>query len=142
MDEANMTTLYPIATHKKCTFSKEALIDGDNLVLNLLYNKDQKKLLAEIEQGSNIEYKLHISQNSNERMERLTNQMLWRMQEGHNIVGKYEAHYIIGVNDNGSIGSVSEINLCKTRTILKRVAASINARVIKEKIYFQAQCLS
>ncbi len=45
----------------------------------------------------NVEYKLKLIHSNNERIEQLTTQMKFRLQEGNG-----EAKYVIGVEDNGN----------------------------------------
>ena len=59
------------------------------------------KLPPEIESG-NIEYKLKITTDSDDRIEQLASQLKWRIHEGNGI-----AIYMIGVADDGSIPGIN-----------------------------------
>ncbi len=59
-------------------------------------------LNPEIEEG-NVEYKRFLINLDNTRIEQLSTQMRWRLEEGDN-----EAIYYLGVNDNGSIYQMNQ----------------------------------
>ena len=70
-------------------------------------------LPPEVEKG-NIEYKLKLIDPNPTRFEHLVTQMKWRLQEG---LG--EAIYEIGVEDNGSLFGLDEIEMKKSLETLE-----------------------
>lgn len=109
---------------------------GDkNLVLDILYQQNEEKLIPENDKSGNIEYKLRLDKKDMEKRENMVSQMLWRMNEGRNQYGRYEAHYILGIHDDGSFSDISETVLTKTIHILKSVTKKANAKTVSEKIY-------
>ena len=58
-------------------------------------------LSPEIESG-NKEYKLKITNKSDDRIEQLASQLKWRLHEGQGI-----AEYFIGVADDGTIHGIN-----------------------------------
>ena len=64
-----------------------------------------------------MEYKLHLVEPSEVRLEHLTTQMKWRMEEGGG-----EATYRVGVTDNGEIVGLEPKALQKSLHTLSRMA--------------------
>ena len=88
------------------------------------------KLEPEIEEG-NIEYKRKIHNLTNYRLEQLTSQMKWRINEGNG-----EALYYIGVNDNGTIYGLDHKEFCDTMKNLSIISKKINSNIVDvQKIY-------
>jgi GTPase len=110
-------------------------ISNNNIVLELLYKPSQGKLIPEPDKTGNIEYKLHLSKKDKKAQDNMVSQMLWRMNEGKNKCGRYEAHYILGVHDDGSFSTINERTLNLTTNILRGVAKKANANIVSEKIY-------
>ena len=63
-------------------------------------------LPAEIEEGSNIEYKRRFDTFSESKLLKLRSQLLWRMSEGELISGIPEAIYYIGIDDDGTVSGI------------------------------------
>ena len=59
-------------------------------------------MVSEVEHG-NIEYKRQLSNTSQNKIEKLTSQMKWRLNEGRG-----EAIYVIGIEDNGFLIGISQ----------------------------------
>ena len=97
--------------------------------------KNTKKLPNEIEEG-NIEYKLKIIPESINRFEGLSTQLTWRLNEGNRLYNKKEAFYIIGINDNGTYGSINIKTIKKSLDNLSKIAKMSSAKIDKTKIYF------
>mmetsp|Transcript_45150 Transcript_45150/g.113152 ORF Transcript_45150/g.113152 Transcript_45150/m.113152 type:complete len:632 (-) Transcript_45150:431-2326(-) len=75
-------------------------------------------------QEGNVEYKLMLLSPSEERLEHLVTQMLWRLAEGQG-----EAIYEIGVEDDGSCTGLSPQDLEESLVTLRTMASRLNAHV-------------
>lgn len=106
-----------------------------NLVLDKLYLPNEGKLIPEPDESGNIEYKLRLDKKDMMGRDKMVSQMLWRMNEGRNQFGRYEAHYILGINDNGTFSDMTEIELTTTTNIFRGIVKKANAKIISEKIY-------
>ena len=82
------------------------------------------KLQPEVEYG-NKEYKLKICNKQNDRIEQLTTQLKWRLNEGNG-----EALYYIGVNDDGSIVGLSSNEFQETIMNIKKMCEKINSKIV------------
>ena len=71
----------------------------------------------------NLEYKLKLIHTSNDRLEGLTTQMKFRLQEGHG-----ECYYMIGVEDNGNPIGLSETELKESLETLKIISDKLGAK--------------
>ncbi|BCU68188.1 elongation factor 1-alpha [Sulfolobales archaeon HS-7] len=71
-----------------------------------------------------IEYKLLLSADNVDRLERLATQMKYRLEEGGG-----EAIYFLGVSDDGQVKGITEVELTRSVEILGKVAEVINAKV-------------
>ena len=72
----------------------------------------------------NVEYKLFINTNIPDRLEELTTQMRYRLNEGHG-----ECFYIIGVKDNGNIIGITEEEFNISDKILKDISNKLNVNI-------------
>ena len=105
------------------------------MINNLILTKNNfSYLLPEIENG-NIEYKLRLDKKDNMALKKTKSQILWRLNEGKKVCGKYEALYIFGVNDDGSLSDISEDDLNKTYDIFLNLLNDINCKIIKKENY-------
>ncbi len=78
----------------------------------------------------NVEYKVRIDPNSEERIERLATQMKYRLQEG-----KGQAFYIVGLADDGVPVGIYKHELAKMEERLSFVASKIGAKIRKLREY-------
>ncbi|XP_060068959.1 GTP-binding protein 2-like [Ylistrum balloti] len=87
-------------------------------------------LPPEVEEG-NIEYKLKLVNPSDFRLEHLVTQMKWRLEEGHG-----EAIYEIGVEDNGMLVGLTDVELEASVRTLNRMADRLGATtsVLRERL--------
>jgi len=85
--------------------------------------------VPEVEEG-NIEYKRHILHPSNEKLERLTSQMRWRLNEGNG-----EAIYIVGIEDDGHLTGISDAEMQRSKEMLEFIASKLDCKlsVINER---------
>lgn len=82
----------------------------------------------EVERG-NIEYKLRLNDKDCLSLEKMTSQMLWRMNEGKKLYGRCEAYYYLGIEDDGVVGDITEETLDNSTRIIKNVANNCFASV-------------
>ncbi|XP_054635682.1 GTP-binding protein 2b isoform X1 [Dunckerocampus dactyliophorus] len=80
-------------------------------------------LPPEAEEG-NIEYKLKLVNPTQYRFEHLATQLKWRLQEGRG-----EAVYQIGVEDNGLLVGLSEVDMKASISTLKKMADKVGADI-------------
>jgi GTPase len=106
-----------------------------NLVLDILYLSAEGKLIPEPDKSGNVEYKLRLDKKDVEKRDNMVSQMLWRMNEGRNMFGRYEAHYILGIKDDGNFSNMSEKELNLTIHIFRSIAKKANAKITSEKTY-------
>lgn len=86
------------------------------------------KLPRENEVGK-IEYKLILSDVSEERLQELATQMKYRIEEGGG-----EAIYIIGVDNEGEVIGLNKEDLENSIFVLDRIAKIINANIVHKRI--------
>jgi GTPase len=103
-------------------------------IIDILYIPSESKLIPESDQG-NIEYKLRLDKKGISSRENMVSQMLYRMNEGRNKYGRYEADYIIGISDDGSFSDLPEQILINSVNILRGGVKKANAKIISEKTY-------
>src|SRR5436190_11039917 len=87
-------------------------------IIDLLYLPLEGKLIPEPDKKGNIEYKLRLDKKDTKKRDNMISQMLWRMNEGRNLYGKYEANYILGIHDDGTFSNMTEHELITTMNIL------------------------
>ena len=109
---------------------KKYLDNTDTLVYSKLYLPAEGKLKPESDKTGNIEYKLRLDKKSTQGCTKMVSQMLWRLSEGNN-----EAHYILGIYDDGSFSDITETDLNITIGVLRGIVKSAKAKVVNEKIY-------
>jgi GTPase len=86
------------------------------------------KFKEEIEEG-NIEYKLRLDYKNESSLKKMKNQMNWRFEEGKELTGKRECHYILGIYDNGKLGKLNEEQINKTFEVFKNVVETCEATI-------------
>ena len=55
-----------------------------------------------------IEYKLRLDHIDKQKIDKMTTQMIYRLNEGKLLTGKYVAYYLIGVDDDGTTGYINK----------------------------------
>lgn len=110
-----------------------------DLVFDVLYMYDENKLLPESDKTGNIEYKRRLDKKDFEKLKNMTSQLLWRMNEGKRLYGVSEAHYIIGINDDGTFPDNDDIItndiLNSSIDIFHHVVKKAKSKIINERIY-------
>lgn len=110
----------------------------DSLVLTLSEDKTNILLKPE-DEDTNIEYKLRLDTKSQFGLKKLKSQMNWRLFVGKELYGKKEAHYVLGINDDGTLGKISEDEIENTYNILKEIIEENKCIIVlKEKKQFGA----
>lgn len=97
-----------------------------------LYKKllrDDKSGLIEENDDGYIEYKWRLDLKSNNNLKKLVSQLLWRLNEGKELIGIYESHYVLGVFDNGSFGKLTKEELDITIDIFKNIVHKASAEI-------------
>lgn len=61
--------------------------------------------------------------------------MLWRLNEGKENYGIYEAHYLLGVYDSGKLGNLTKNELNITINIFNTIVNKANAKIILEEFH-------
>lgn len=100
--------------------------------LDKLYDFNTNSFPRENQDG-NIEYKWRLDTKTNLGINKLVSQLLWRLSEGKELTGNYEAYYIIGVLDDGRMGELSQDDLDKSVKIFKTVIEKANLDIISEE---------
>lgn len=84
---------------------------------------------CEIEEG-NIEYKQRLDLKDKNKIRKMASQMLWRLQEGFNNSGKSEAHYFLGIKDNGEFAQITSETIDSSVEIIREVCAKCQAKIM------------
>ena len=84
---------------------------------------DFHSLPPEPQQG-NVEYKLKLVNPTAQRLEHLVTQMKWRLREGQG-----EAIYEIGVEDNGLMTGLSDVDMDSSIETLREMARRLEATI-------------
>ena len=104
-------------------------------IINKLLRDDKSGLIEENDDG-NIEYKWKLDSKTELTLKKLTSQLLWRLNEGKELYGTYEAHYILGIFDNGNLGmlSLDELNITIDifKSVIEKVYVEITNSVIEK----------
>lgn len=77
-----------------------------------------------------IEYKLRLDTKGKFALEKLYSQMNWRLSEGQSLLGKKEAHYLLGVKDNGELGGLTIDEINQTYDIFLPIVHKCEADII------------
>ena len=96
--------------------------------LILSQSNDNILLIPETDDG-NVEYKLRLDTKSALGKKKLVSQMNWRLEEGKRITKiKKEAHYVLGINDDGTLGNLNEHQIDETFSVF--IGLTVDADVI------------
>jgi GTPase len=96
---------------------------------SLIEEKEQIfKFKEEVEEG-NIEYKLRLDFKTEASLKKMLNQMNWRFDEGKDLCGKRECHYILGIYDNGKLGKLTDEEIDTTFEVFKTVTEKCDASI-------------
>ena len=92
-----------------------------------------ERLPPEVEKG-NVEYKRYLCNLTNVRKEHLATQMNWRLNEGFLTIGRQEAVYMIGVDDDGTIPSISAEQITESIQSIKQISMLCHAQIKSTEI--------
>ena len=98
-------------------------------LFHTLINETKTNLIPENDDGY-IEYKWRLDTKTESSIKKLVTQLLWRLNEGKEQLGIYEAHYVLGVFDNGNFGELSKDELDETKKVFLQVVNKANAEII------------
>lgn len=91
------------------------------------------KFLPESDDG-NVEYKLRLDTKTIFGKKKMVSQMNYRLEEGQRITnGKKEAHYLLGINDNGEFGNLTEKQIDDTYAVFNEVVKLCGSNIIHNK---------
>ena len=97
-------------------------MDYKDSFLEILVNKIKKdrRLEEEVEQGF-LEYKLRLDKMDKNSMKKLESQMLWRINEGKIYYNNFKAYYVLGINDDGNFGNMTNEIIDKSLENLAKI---------------------
>jgi GTPase len=98
------------------------------MLTKLAFNSETKSFPKEIEEG-NIEYKLRLDEKDSTKQRKMGSQMRWRVEEGKEMYGKNEAFYLIGINDDGTLGNISCDIIESSLEILKNIVIKCHLKI-------------
>jgi len=101
----------------------DSLIESTNSV------NGEIKLVKEDDEGY-IEYKLRLDMKNSFGITKMASQMNFRLEAGKILLNRKEAHYILGIKDNGSLGCLTEEELDKTFSIFTQVVAITKSTIV------------
>jgi signal recognition particle receptor subunit beta len=103
-------------------------------LFNSIFDSVNKIFIKENDNG-NIEYKWRLDYKTDMSIKKLVSQMLWRLNEGKEIYGIYEAHYLLGVYDNGNLGELTKEQLDTNIDIFYKIINKANAEVVHNEYH-------
>ncbi len=96
-------------------------------------NLDTQEYLDPENDNGNIEYKIHIKNIEDKRLQKLATQMLWRISEGRGV-----CYYYIGITDDGTPRGISknymEKSIKNIKSIIKYLGFSYEIMYFKKGI--------
>jgi len=101
------------------------------ILFEKLYIPFENKFYPENDDG-NIEYKLRLDTKNDMGKKKLLTQMMWRLNEGYENTGIHNAHYFIGIYNNGTLGKLSEDQINKSIEIFKKVLFDADIELIND----------
>ena len=101
--------------------------------MDTLFDKSNNKFYPENQEG-NIEYKWRLDTKNELGHKKLISQMMWRINEGFELIGEKKAGYLIGVYDDGSLGELSVDKLIDSINIFKNIIKKADVKIKNEEI--------
>ncbi len=93
-------------------------------------------LPPENDEDGNVEYKKMFEANpESARTNKLVTQAIWRMNEGYRLYGVREAIYYIGINDDGTYGGLTLVELLDSIKLFTNVVARADAKIVTTKFF-------
>lgn len=87
----------------------------------IIYRSSNDIKLREEDDHDNIEYKLRLDSKNKLGIKKLSTQLNYRLDIGKFLTGKKIAHYVLGINDDGSLGKLNESELDETFNIFNKL---------------------
>lgn len=97
--------------------------------MKMQINAEQELLLPEEPDNGNVEYKLRFDAPNMARVEHLTTQMAFRLNEGNGT-----AYYQIGVLDSGQVTGLSDEEVLETLLVLFYMSTALQANLSVHKV--------
>ena len=97
----------------------------------IISSSDNDILLKPENDDGNIEYKLRLDQKGTFRIKKLISQMNGRMEEGKEMTNIREAHYVLGINDDGTSGHLSVSEMDVTYEIFTQVVEMCDSVIVE-----------
>lgn len=79
-----------------------------------------------------VEYKLRLDKKTTMGLQKNYSQMNWRLEMGQELLGKKEAHYLLGVKDDGTLGKLTEDDILTTFDIFLNLVNKCNATITQK----------
>lgn len=83
--------------------------------------------LRQESEEDNVEYKLRLDTKTNLGKKRLLSQLNYRLDVGKTLYGKKEAHYVLGICDDGSLGKLNEQEIDDSFSVLSEIINKADA---------------
>ena len=111
----------------------------NNQIFNSLIvsNPSEELRLREENEDDNVEYKLRLDSKTKFGRQKLMSQLNYRLEIGRALTGKKEAHYVLGIRDDGHLGKLTESEIDETFSIFSNVVntADVTITYIDKKQY-------
>jgi GTPase len=104
-------------------------------IIKSMYIKEQCRFPCEQDDTTNIEYKLRLDKKDKGSLNKMITQMTKRMNRGYVDNGIYDAHYLIGIHDNGVLSRLTKKQVIHSYNILKKVIKRAGATEVSRSIY-------
>lgn len=109
------------------------------MICNIILNTGNCiTLKPEVEKG-NIEYKLRLDYKDEISLCKLETQLKWRIREGKQLCGRYEAIYVFGIMDDGNMPchseNITETVIDQSIEIFDLKVKRINCKIFKKEKY-------
>lgn len=102
-----------------------------NIFNSLIISHPNEELrLREENEDDYVEYKLRLDTKTKYGIDRLISQMNYRLDIGKSLLRKKEAHYVLGICDNGTLGRLTEEEIDKTFSIFSKVVNDCGSTII------------
>lgn len=99
----------------------------------IISNQDEVLRLREESDDDYIEYKLRLDSKTKFGIDRLISQMNYRLDIGKSTLKRKEAHYVLGICDNGTLGGLTEQDIDKTFGIFSKIVNDCGATIVHIK---------
>ena len=96
-------------------------------------NKETMRLLKEDPDG-NVEYKRHLCRLTEDRIDHLSTQMNWRINEAFLTSDRSEAVYLIGIENDGCVSGIDSEDILESLESLKTLAYRCYAKIESTQI--------